>query len=205
MYGTRAHAGNYTTLSTYSLDGGTQASYTDTYDNNDSARYQVLFYESNALSNPDHVLTIVNEGDWYILDYIRVDGIDATAPTATSPTKAGLGTPALAGIAVASFLALIAVLVILYLCRRRRQSHGEIDNMGIPGVTPFGMFPSPASNHLSQRVLKCLLVDRRAHLLRPALRQWTRLLPHTLPCRPQGLLSPAEGLSETQPSDAPFW
>ncbi|KAJ3479517.1 hypothetical protein NLI96_g9004 [Meripilus lineatus] len=86
VYGTRAHSGNYTTLSTYSIDGGAPGIYTDTSVNDGPARYQVLFYTSDTLSNSNHVLNIVNQGDWYILDYLLVDVPDETTPASTPTT-----------------------------------------------------------------------------------------------------------------------
>ena len=75
--------GNYTTWSTYSINGGPFTPFTAS-DEVNNVQYRVQFYASDRLSNSQHILLIMNYGDWYYLDYIQVTVSDETSSPSVS-------------------------------------------------------------------------------------------------------------------------
>ena len=84
VYGSLRPNGNYTTQSTYSVDGGSPTTFT-TPDEHDALQYRVQFFSSARLSNSQHTLVITNYGDWYFLDNIQVTVTDLD--TSSSPVS----------------------------------------------------------------------------------------------------------------------
>lgn len=91
MYGTLGPVGNYTTQSTYSINQATSQIFAAPHEI-DQVQYQIRFYMSEQLPNSDYTLTIVNQGNWFYLDYFEVTVPDSIAST-DGPTSANGPSP----------------------------------------------------------------------------------------------------------------
>ncbi|KAJ3486060.1 hypothetical protein NLI96_g4506 [Meripilus lineatus] len=78
VYGTLGPVGDYVTHSTYTINQGPPNSFTAPNRIN-KVQYRIQFYMSEQLPNSNHTLTIVNQGDWFYLDYLEVTVPDPIA------------------------------------------------------------------------------------------------------------------------------
>ncbi|KAJ3486059.1 hypothetical protein NLI96_g4507 [Meripilus lineatus] len=78
VYGTLGPVGHYVTHSTYTINQGPPNSFTAP-NRIDEVQYRIQFYMSKQLPNSNHTLTIVNQGDWFYLDYLEVTVPDPIA------------------------------------------------------------------------------------------------------------------------------
>jgi hypothetical protein len=130
VFGTQCDpAGGNTTVSTYTIDGGTASKYTvpaGVVCNQDF----VQFYSSPLLSNGAHMLVItnLNQGAWYFLDYLKVT---VPAPTSSSAATESTSTGSKAinpGVIVGIVLGTVVLLALfifgaLWFKRRRQRSN----------------------------------------------------------------------------------